>query len=99
MGCQRSRLPASRKRESHAVLRYPEGSMLRRWGIALVLSIAAHLTVVGGIVATLIVSGLTFSAPVDVEITGMRLDEVHDLPLGPPPSAATHPGARPRPPP
>ena len=72
--------------------------MLRRWWLALALSIAAHLAVVGGIVGGLIVSGLTLGLPIDVEITGMRLDEVHDLPLGPA-AAADHPAARPRPPP
>ena len=57
------------------------------------------MAVVGGVVAWLFVNGLTFSGAVDVEITGMRLDEVHDLPLGPPPGAGEEAGARPRPPP
>src|SRR5581483_10010972 len=61
--------------------------MLRRWGSAFVLSIAAHLAVVGGVVGALVWSGLTFSVPIDVDVVGMRMDEVHDLPLGPPPGA------------
>jgi len=61
--------------------------MLRRWGSAFVLSIAVHLAVVGGVVGALIWSGLSFSVPIDVDVVGMRMDEVHDLPLGPPPGA------------
>ena len=83
------RAPA--EREGMGFLRYPELRMLRRWWIAFALSIAAHVAVVGGIVAWLFVNGLTFSGRIDVEISGMRLDEVHDLPLGPPPSAGEHP--------
>lgn len=61
--------------------------MLRRWGSAFVLSIAVHVAVVGGVVGALILSGLSFSVPIDVDVVGMRMDEVHDLPLGPPPGA------------
>jgi hypothetical protein len=61
--------------------------MLRRWGSAFVLSIAVHLAVVGGVVGALILGGLSFSVPIDVDVIGMRMDEVHDLPLGPPPGA------------
>jgi hypothetical protein len=71
--------------------------MLRRWGSAFVLSIAVHLAVVGGVVGALIWSGLTFSVPIDVDVVGMRMDEVHDLPLGPPPGASDpRPSAAPR---
>ncbi|HET6146021.1 MAG TPA: hypothetical protein VFH68_00695 [Polyangia bacterium] len=73
--------------------------MLQRWWIAVALSIAAHVAVVGGIVGWLFVNGLTFNGRIDVEISGMRLDEVHDLPLGPPPSVAEHPATLPRSPP
>jgi hypothetical protein len=61
--------------------------MLRRWGSAFVLSIAVHVAVAGGVVGALLWSGLTFSVPIDVDVVGMRMDEVHDLPLGPPPGA------------
>ncbi len=61
--------------------------MLRHWGSAFALSIAAHLVVVGGVVGALVLSGLSFHVPIDVDIVGMRMDEIHDLPLGPPPAA------------
>src|SRR2546430_17296256 len=61
--------------------------MLRRWGSAFVLSIAVHVAVAGGVVGAMLWSGLTFSVPIDVDVVGMRMDEVHDLPLGPPPGA------------
>ena len=61
--------------------------MLRRWGSAFVLSIAVHLAVVGGVVGALLLGGLSFNIPIDVDVVGMRMDEVHDLPLGPPPGA------------
>ena len=71
--------------------------MHRRWWTALVLSIAAHLAVVGAAVGLLLVNGLSLSLPIDVEITGMRLDEVHDLPLGAPAGAGdSAPPAAPR---
>ena len=71
--------------------------MPRRWGIAVALSIAAHLVAVGGIFGVMLVRGLSLGGPIDVEITGMRLDEVNDLPLGPPPGGAEPEPARPRP--
>ena len=61
--------------------------MLRRWGSAFVLSIAVHVAVAGGVVGAMMWNGLTFSVPIDVDVVGMRMDEVHDLPLGPPPGA------------
>jgi hypothetical protein len=61
--------------------------MLRRWGSAFVLSIAVHVAVAGGVVGAMLWNGLTFSVPIDVDVVGMRMDEVHDLPLGPPPGA------------
>jgi len=61
----------------------------RRWSLGVALSLAAHGVVVGGWAAYLLISGLSFDrGPVDVEITGMRLDEIHDLPLGARPAGA-----------
>jgi hypothetical protein len=59
--------------------------MSRRWSLALGLSVLVHLA--------LIALGLGFGArrftgPVDIEITGLKLDQVKELPLGGPPSAA-----------
>jgi hypothetical protein len=71
--------------------------MLRRWGLGIALSLAGHLAAVGGVVAILVLRGSSLGGPVDVEISGMRLDEVHDLPLGPPAGGADP--ARRRPPP
>src|SRR4051794_25500635 len=71
--------------------------MLRRWGIGIALSLAIHLVVGGGVVGILILRGLSFGGSVDVEITGMQLDEIHDLPLGPPPGGADADPQRPRP--
>jgi hypothetical protein len=56
--------------------------MWRRWSLALALSVLAHLG--------LVIAGLGLGArgrlggPVDIEITGMRLDELKELPLGGP---------------
>jgi hypothetical protein len=68
--------------------------MVRRWSLGLALSVALHGAVVGGIVVWMWVRG---SAPsrVDIDIMGMRLDELKDLPLGAPPAGAQ--SARPRP--
>ena len=56
-------------------------AMSRRWSLALGLSVLAHLA----LIALALGLGLQrFTGPVDVEITGMRLDEVKDLPLGGP---------------
>jgi hypothetical protein len=71
--------------------------MPRRWGIAVAVSLAAHLFAVGGIFAVLMLRGMSLRMPIDVEIMGMRLDEVHDLPLGPPPGGADSDPAQPRP--
>jgi hypothetical protein len=68
--------------------------MLRRWSLGLVLSVAAHVLAVGVCVAW---AFLRDAAPgaVDIDITGMRLDELDDLPLGAPAPGAEKP-ARPR---
>jgi hypothetical protein len=60
--------------------------MLRRWSLGLALSVALHGAVVGGIVAW---TWLRAGAPgrIDIDVIGMRLDEVKDLPLGAPAAA------------
>jgi hypothetical protein len=56
--------------------------MWRRWSWALALSVLAHLTLVAVGLGLGLRGGL--GGRVDIEITGMRLDEVKDLPLGGP---------------
>ena len=67
-------------------------AMTRRWSLALGLSLLAHLAVV---VVALGLGAHRFTGPIDVEITGMRLDEVKDLPLGGP-AGQGGPGHAPR---
>jgi len=58
--------------------------MSRRWSLALGLSVLAHLALVA------LVLGLgvrRFTGPVDIELTGLKLDQVKELPLGGPPAA------------
>ncbi len=66
--------------------------MSRRWSLGLALSVAVHALAVGGLVGW---SWLRGAAPsrIDVDITGLRLDELKDLPLGAPAEA---PRPRPR---
>src|SRR5215831_8923203 len=67
--------------------------MLRRWSLGLAVSALVHALAFGGVMALVLVRG--GGGPVDVEITGMSIDEVKDLPLGPPPGGArTGPGRR-----
>jgi hypothetical protein len=68
--------------------------MSRRWSLGLALSFVVHALVVGGLVGW---SWLRAAAPsrIDVDITGMRLEDLKDLPLGAPP-AGDAPRARPR---
>src|SRR5262252_1888815 len=55
--------------------------MLLRWSLGLVLSVLAHL----GVVALALALGARgFAGPVEVEIAGVSLEEVKDLPLGRP---------------
>ena len=56
--------------------------MWRRWSWALALSVLAHFALVGIGLGLGARGGL--GGRVDIEITGMRLDEVKDLPLGGP---------------
>jgi hypothetical protein len=66
--------------------------MSRRWSLALGLSVLVHLALIG---MGLGLGARPFTGPVDIELTGMRLDELKDLPLGGP--AAGHgPGHAPR---
>jgi hypothetical protein len=66
--------------------------MSRRWSLALGLSVLVHLALIA---MGLGLGARRWSGPVDIEITGMRLDELKDLPLGGP--AAGHgPGHAPR---
>ena len=59
--------------------------MLRRWSLGIGLSLVIHAVVVGGAVGFALLRGYPFGRLVDVEIKGMSLDEVKDLPLGAPP--------------
>ena len=66
--------------------------MSRRWSLALGLSVLVHLALIA---MGLGLGARRFTGPVDIELTGMRLDELKDLPLGAP--AAGHgPGHAPR---
>jgi hypothetical protein len=56
--------------------------MWRRWSWALALSVVAHLGLVAVAIAVGARGGL--GGRVEVEITGLRLDEIKDLPLGGP---------------
>jgi hypothetical protein len=60
------------------------GQMWRRWSLALGLSALAHIAV---LIAALGLGAARPSGPIDIEITGMRLDELKDVPLGGPPAA------------
>src|SRR5262245_7418519 len=57
--------------------------MLARWSLGLVLSLLAHL---GVVVIGLAMGARGFTGPVEVEIAGVNLEEVKDLPLGSPPA-------------
>jgi hypothetical protein len=57
--------------------------MFRRWSLGLVLSVAAHAVVVGSVVGWALLRDARPGA-VDIEITGMRMEELKDLPLGSP---------------
>ena len=66
--------------------------MSPRWSLALGLSVLVHLAVIA---LGLGLGSRPFTGPVDIELTGVRLDELKDLPLGGP--AAGHgPGHAPR---
>jgi hypothetical protein len=67
--------------------------MFRRWSLGLALSVALHAVVVGSVVGWALLRGVRPGA-VDIEITGMRMEDLKDLPLGPPPGGEE--GRRPR---
>ncbi len=56
-------------------------AMSWRWSLALGLSVLVHLALIA---LGLGLGARPFTGPVDIEITGMRMDEVKDLPLGGP---------------
>jgi hypothetical protein len=55
--------------------------MSPRWSLALGLSVLVHLALIA---MGLGLGARPFTGPVDIELTGMRLDELKDLPLGGP---------------
>ena len=66
--------------------------MPHRWSLALGLSVLVHLALIA---MGLGLGSRPFTGPVDIELTGIRVDELKDLPLGGP--AAGHgPGHAPR---
>jgi hypothetical protein len=60
--------------------------MLQRWSLGLALSALLHAVTIAGAIAVAFVRGS--GGPVDIEVVGMRLDEVKELPLGPPSGGA-----------
>ena len=64
--------------------------MWRRWSGALALSVLAHVALVAAVLGLGLGGG--WGGRVDVEITGMRLDEIKDLPLGGPAGGGDRPG-------
>jgi hypothetical protein len=68
--------------------------MLRRWSLGLALSVTMHVAVVGGVLGWAFFKDAAPSA-VDIDITGMHMEDLKDLPLGEP--APGEQPARPRP--
>jgi hypothetical protein len=66
--------------------------MFRRLGLPLLISVTAHLAVVG---AALVAGGHRLAGPVDIELADVRVQEVKDFPLGAP-ERGTGPKPRPR---
>jgi hypothetical protein len=69
--------------------------MLRRWSLGVALSIAVHVAALVGVVAWSWFRGAGPSA-IDIDVTGMHMEELKDLPLGAPPAGAQPTRARPR---
>jgi hypothetical protein len=69
--------------------------MLRRWSLGVALSVAVHVAALGGVVAWGWLRGAGPTA-IDIDVTGMRMEELEDLPLGAPPAGAQRARARPR---
>jgi hypothetical protein len=70
--------------------------MSRRWTLGLALSVCVHALAVGALVGW---SWLRGAAPsrIEIDVTGMRLEDLKELPLGAPGSPAPAPKPRPRP--
>jgi hypothetical protein len=70
--------------------------MFRRWSLGLALSLALHAGTVAAVLAFALLRPL--GGPVDVEMVDLRIQEVKELPLGPPPGGdrAADGRARPR---
>jgi hypothetical protein len=70
--------------------------MSRRWTLGLALSVCVHALAVGTLVGW---SWLRGAAPsrIEIDVTGMRLEDLKELPLGAPASPAAAPKPRPRP--
>jgi len=64
--------------------------MVSRWSLGLFVSVLAH---VGVVAIGLLMGARGFSGPVDVEISGVNLEEIKDLPLGGPQSGEGRSGA------
>jgi hypothetical protein len=64
--------------------------MISRWSLGLVVSLLAH---VGVVAIGLLMGARGFSGPVDVEIAGVNIEEIKDLPLGGPQSGEGRSGA------
>ena len=75
--------------------------MLRRWSLGIGLSLVLHVLLLGGALGIALLLGIPLGRPIDVEITGMSLEDVKDLPLGAPPGGQKAPPTvdQPRPPP
>ncbi|HSZ81941.1 MAG TPA: hypothetical protein VLA14_06655 [Polyangia bacterium] len=69
--------------------------MLRRWSLGVALSVAVHVAALVGVVAWSWFRGVGPSA-IDIDVTGMHMQELEDLPLGAPPTGAQPTRARPR---
>jgi hypothetical protein len=67
--------------------------MLRRWSLGLLISVLTH---VGVAVTAIFVAGGRLPGPVEIEVTGLRIDEIKDLPLGGPQRGASKQAARAR---
>jgi hypothetical protein len=65
--------------------------MLRRLSLGLLIAVLTH---VGVAVTALFVAGARLSGPVEIEVTGLRIDQIKDLPLGSPERGSSKQAAR-----